>query len=72
MGLRARHRTGRENCKVWKTMLGKGSFGKKMLCRFSLIALLLAQAKIVNYVADKNPIDTIKFRFTELNKKIYF
>jgi hypothetical protein len=37
-----------------------------------LLAKLLAQAKIVNYEVDKNPTEIIKFRLTELNKKLTF
>jgi hypothetical protein len=37
-----------------------------------LLAQLLAQAITVNYVVDKNPTETIKFRFTEPNKNINF
>jgi hypothetical protein len=37
-----------------------------------LFAQLLAQAKIVNYVVDKNSTDRMKFRFTELKKNINF
>jgi hypothetical protein len=35
-----------------------------------LLAQLLAQAIIVNYVVDKNPKDTLKFRITDMNKKL--